>query len=281
VQKIDPEFLFKLGSSITPLRQIENLYGAEIVNAIVKAHDAVLAAAVGNTIYQPSLKQSPSVGERLCEVLRLVHSRTQEEDWEQVLTDQEIGAILAVLVEFEGTYITELRNAAIYYIAPHSAFDIEELIANGEKLFPRSLNDKVPAAMRDVKDGAKALAYHLWTASGYHFHRANETVLRAYFDHVAVGIQRDPKWTMGKLVKKMIENKAGKRTILAALENIIEFHRNPLAHPGDFIEDADEAVSLYAQIRSAMGYMLDELPSPPPPVVVQAFPTQINAQLRP
>ena len=276
MQKIDPDFLFTMGASIHPLRQIADLFGADAVNAIVRAHDAVLGATVANNIYLPSLKQSRPVGERFCEMLRQIHSRTQEADWDQLLTEEEVAAILRMIVEFEGTYITEMRNAAIYYIAPHSAFDIEELIANGEKLFPKSLEAKVPEAMRDVKDGAKALAYHLWTSSGYHFHRANEAVLRAYFDHVAVGIKRDPKATMGNLVKTLKDKKLGHTPILSALESVIVFHRNPLAHPGDFIEDADEAVSLYAQIRSTVGYMLDELPGPPPPIVVQAFPVPIN-----
>ena len=134
MQKIDPEFLFTMGASIQPLRQIGELFGADAVNAIVKAHDAALAA-IASSIYMPSLKQSRPVGERFCETLRLIHSRTQESDWDQCLTEHEVSAILNMIVEFQGTYITEMRNAAIYYIAPHSALDIEELITNGEKLF--------------------------------------------------------------------------------------------------------------------------------------------------
>lgn len=282
VQKIDPGFLFTLGAAIRPLWRVTDLWGLEAASTVKTARDAV-TLATHRSIYLPSLRQTRPLGDRLLDTLNLVLARIEMPEWDGSLADEEREAILSALLEFEGAYITEMRNAAIYYIAPHSAFDIEELIENGHKLFPKSLNDKVPEAFRDAKEGAKALAYHLWTASGYHFHRANEAVLRAYFDLVAVGVQRDPKWAMGKLIEKMKEHKVGKKPILAALGNIIEFHRNPLIHPQDFIENADEAVSLYTAIRSAVGYMLDELPdlAPPPLVRMETSPPPIQVVAAP
>ena len=45
-----------------------------------------------------------------------------------------------------------------------------------------------------------------------------------------------------------------------ALENIKEFHRNPIAHPGEQINSAEECLELVAALRAAMGYMLEALP---------------------
>jgi hypothetical protein len=260
VQRIDPGFLFELGAAIRPLWKLTDSFGVETTTILTNAQSAVYLATQ-SSIYNPSLKQARAHGEMLLNNIAAVSARANTEGWDGSASDEEVSAILNALLQFEGSYLTEMRNAAIYYIAPHSGLDIERLTDHGEEIFPKSLNDKVPEAMRDVKEGAKALAYHLWTASGYHFHRANEAVLRRYFDHVAGGaIQRDPKWAMGKLIEKLKEKKLGKRPIIAALANIIEFHRNPLIHPQDFINDSDEAISLYTAIRSAMGYMLDELP---------------------
>ena len=58
-------------------------------------------------------------------------------------------------------------------------------------------------------------------------------------------------------------NNIGDEQVNVALENIKEFHRNPNSHPGDFVEDAEQAFSLVASIRAAMGYMLDRLPYQP------------------
>ena len=65
----------------------------------------------------------------------------------------------------------------------------------------------------------------------------------------------------------------GDANILSALKSIVNFHRNPIIHPGDLIETAEEALSLYAALRAAMGYMLDKLSvQPPPPVITQVHP---------
>ena len=266
MRKIDPGYLYETGASIRPLVRVGEAWGVETAAILTNARDAIYLAIYPENLYAAALKQARALGDNLLAILNRVIARIDDQSnpWDGTLTDQEIRAIIGAYVVFEGAYTTELRNAAIYYIAPHSAFDIEELIQSGWKLFPQSLDHKVPEAMRDVNEGAKALAYQIWTASGYHFHRANEAVLRRYFDHVAGPRKRQPTWTMGTLCKKMRKWGVGKIPIIAAQENIIEFHRNPLAHPEHFIADAEEAVSLYTSIRAAIGYILPELPEPPP-----------------
>lgn len=164
---------------------------------------------------------------------------------------------------FEPIFQSELSRLVTYLVLPKGAYDVLVLVDRGEELFPNSVQGKVPEAVRDIQDGAKALAFELWTSAAFHFHRANEAVLRRYFDSVA-GTENRPKvCTMGTMLAHMRDNSLGDDQVRIALDNIKEFHRNPNSHPGDFIDTAEEAFSLVAAIRAAMGYMLDRLPYRP------------------
>lgn len=83
---------------------------------------------------------------------------------------------------------------------------------------------------------------------------------------------------MGTMLSKMEKDGQGNRQIVSSLNNIKEFHRNPNSHPGDFIDDAEQAFSLVAALRAAMGYMLDQLPIASFDALMEATPTpNVNA----
>lgn len=270
MQKIDPGFLYQLGAVMRPLQRINvDSDWWEAYSAITQARDSI-PIVVDHSIYAASIKQARQRGNNLASLLSaLAEKLSANAD----LNDEDIANLHSLFFHFESALLVELQNASIYHVQPKGGFDLECLIDAGEQLFPQSLALKVPEALPDVREGARSLAFQLWTGSGFHFHRANESVLRVYMDHEAPG-KRTPKMTMGGMVHDMRKLKAGHPPILAALGNLIEFHRNPLAHPQHTIETQDEAISLYAAIRAAMGYMLDKLPDPPPPAVIRMPTTQ-------
>ena len=143
-------------------------------------------------------------------------------------------------------------------------------IGLGERLFPDSLISKAPETEVDIKQGARCIAFDLPTAAGFHFHRANEAVLRRYFDSVSGSVSRPEPATMGALTGILKKQGLGDKCIIAALDNIREFHRNPLMHPEHTLASIDEAISLCCAIRAAMGYMLEHLPVVAPPTVTTA-----------
>jgi hypothetical protein len=275
MQKIDPSFLYHTGAAIRPLARIStDSDWLEAYGLIAAAVDAV-SGMVDHSIYSPSLRQTHERGQSLASFLQaLTEKMLASTDWQTRFTGDEINILQSLFWNFESALLVELQNASIYYVQPKGGFDMESLINLGEELFPHSLGSKIPSAIADVREGARSLAFQLWTGAGFHFHRANESVLRAYMDHVAPSM-RKPKMTMGGMVHKMRELKVGDAAVLSALSNLINFHRNPLAHPEHSIETQDEAISLYATIRAAMGYMLDDLPDPPiaaPPPLVRMNP---------
>ena len=197
-------------------------------------------------------------------------------DWSIVVFGWKISALKNAFRKFEAVLLAELQTFALYHVAPKGGLDTLCLTDRGETLFPSSLAQKAPEAVTDIVTGARCMAFGLWTAMGFHFHRANEAVLRRYYASV-IGPAKQPKYlTIGTMVSSMSQHCVGDANIRAALDNIRVFHRNPIAHPDQNIETEEDALSLYAAIRAAVGYMLEKLPCVAPPATLPAFPLQLT-----
>jgi hypothetical protein len=189
-------------------------------------------------------------------------------DLEQVFEGYQAFALKDSLREFETIMAAEMAVADSYLVAKKRGFDTFVLIEGGEQLFPPSLQEKVPEAVADVKAGARCLAFELFTASGYHFHRANEAVVRKYYDAIAGGKERPKSQNMGDYLNAMKTQKLGDEKVLAALWALKDLHRNPLAHPEHSIANADDAIALLGSINAAVVYMLAAIPALPKPAIL-------------
>jgi hypothetical protein len=266
VQKIDAGYLYELGAAIRPIRKI----GVGDLTRPFEAWSALKAAMeaidqlVRASIYMAALRTAPNYADKLVGQLKQLMDRIESGEIKEndILSPRDVLDVVAAFAQFEPVMIAELQALSIFFVPPRGAFDNDSLIEAGERLFPDSLSEKVPETAHDVAQGAKCLAFDLPTAAGFHFHRANEAVLRKYFDTVAGEEQRPRVQSMGTLLARMKKLEVGDTRIIAALDNIKDFHRNPLMHPEHTLKDVGEAISLYCAIRSAMAYMLDELPKP-------------------
>jgi len=71
------------------------------------------------------------------------------------------------------------------------------LVEDETVFFSDSLSLKVPSAIDDLKQAMRCIAFELPTAAGFHLHRANESVLRCYWDSVTGGKARPKNGNMG------------------------------------------------------------------------------------
>jgi hypothetical protein len=127
-------------------------------------------------------------------------------------------------------------------------------------MFPDDLGAKVPAAIGDAREAMKCIVYELPTAAGFHLHRANESVLRKYFDTVSNGATPPDNPNVGIYLKIMEDKKLGDEKVRAALRDLNKLHRNPLIHPELSLENVDEAYALYCGVFAAMQAMLKAIP---------------------
>jgi hypothetical protein len=261
VQRIDISYIYALGSAVHPLKGIghKNLNAWQIRGPLVMAKDA-LGAFLYQSVFSGGLRVvvHPPANKLMGEIDALLAAIRLKNHDEQIT----LGDCISMMDAFDGfepVLLAELQSASSFLVSAKGGFDNAVLIDFGGQLFPASLPTKVADAMADIEAGCRCLAFELWTAMAFHFHRANEAVLREYFDLVA-GKHRRPKIrTMSSMIRKMKDLKVGDPNIIAALDNLVVFHRNPVAHPGQTLNSLDEALSLYAAIRAALGYMLDKL----------------------
>jgi len=143
------------------------------------------------------------------------------------------------------------------------------LLMAGEALFPIDLGIKVPEAIVDAREAAKALAYEVPTACGFHVFRVAESVLRKYYAHVTSGAPAPKVRNISVYLKAIKQTNKGDDKILAALKQMNDLHRNPLIHP-EVILTPEEAIATLGIARSVITAMLAVLPVQPPTTTTAA-----------
>lgn len=262
MQRIDAGYLYELGDAIRCVRsfRLRDVPAYEIWQPLMNCRQ-ILAAFLQSSIYASSLR--PVVHHTASGFISAIDVLTREiatGGLEMVSTADQIP-VQQAYEKFEPVLSAELSSHVFFHVQPQGVYDVLALVEQGSQLFPQSVHWKAPDAVRDIEEGAKALAFELWSSAAFHFHRANEAVLRRYYDTI-YGVGCRPKvCTMGTMLQKLATDKKGDDQILVALQSITKFHRNPNIHQGDFIENSEQAFSLVAALRAAMGYMLDTLPS--------------------
>ncbi|WP_445222310.1 hypothetical protein ACKWRH_21920 [Bradyrhizobium sp. Pa8] len=209
------------------------------------------------------LRTAVPAGQRLLEAIRTIKDKTKlGENDNEALDWFDSYHLSNNLSAFESVLQAELALLPLYVVMPKGGYDITTLIENGVHCFPIDIMFKVPEVIDDLREGTKCLAFELNTAAGFHLHRANEAVLRRYWDVVSKGAPRPVRGNMGDYLNQMKQNKYGDENVRAALEHLVKFHRNPLMHPDQNIQNADDAIALMNGIHNAMVQMLKVVPLP-------------------
>jgi len=173
-------------------------------------------------------------------------------------------SITQALTAFEAVLGAELSLSPAYLVTQKAGFDTAILIENGMACFPNDLWVKAPDAVADLQQATKCLAFEVFTAAGFHFHRANESVLRHYWNVVSGGKPQPGSRTIGAFIHEMDTLGVGNLKVKAALKDLKDLHRNPLIHPEHSIETMDEAIALMNGIHNVVTHMLVEIPKVAP-----------------
>ena len=270
--KIDPAFLFELGPVMRKVREVSQETPMVYASFLLSAAVDQIRMAVEQSIYAHMLRDPTraSAYTLIAHMQSLISQVDYREDqtgktyafYEVYTLEQQYG-------KFETLFLAELQAASLYLISPKGGYDTNTLIEHGEAAFGADLGVKVPDVLGDVRQAMRCIAFELPTAAGFHLHRAHESVLRVYWDNVTGGKKRPRENNMGVYLRELDKLKVGKEQTRLHLRSIKDFHRNPLMHPEQELKDVDEAIDLQAAIRSSIGYMLREIPGPPPPLLVQ------------
>jgi len=262
MQRVDGFYLYQVGSQIHPLTEVG--HGATWAQIHIPAFVAqgALEPLVTRTVFQ--LRTSVQSGNSLLNVLREINTFIMDQSNTDKYQDQVDPVIMwrlqTHIAAFEAVLAAELSLIPLYVVSPKGGLVLSELIENGLVCFPSDLLSKVPEAIADLQEATKCIAYELSTGAGFHLHRANEAVLRIYFQTVAGAVKAPKSGNMGDYLTAMEKHGVGDPRVVAALKQLKDLHRNPLMHPDQSLGDVDEAISLMGAVRSAMSEMLKVIP---------------------
>lgn len=268
MQRVDGFYLYHIGGSLHPLSELRAyaLPGGQVTTVADARMALYLAEAALETFLNRSIfrvRTALQPGQNLLAVIRSVKAKLEtilEAEMGNPMGWGDIYAITSAMATFEAVLGAELGLMPLYVVSPKAGFDTAVLIEAGSRCFPEEIVSKAPDALPDLAQGTRCIAFELFTAAGFHLHRANEAVLRRYWDAVANGVPRPASRNMGDYLVEMNKKQIGNDRVKAALKDLKDLHRNPLIHPEHSIDNADDAIALMNGIHTVMVYMLKEIP---------------------
>ena len=268
--RISLRFFYQLGAVLHPIGNLKSEMKLSEVWSPLYAAQKELEELLRVDWFTPAVKTAATPGLDLHSALKAITDRT---DFDAEVSVMEASTVTTALADFETVLKIELHNADSYFVTRKGGYDTQVLVSNAEENFPSDLGVKVPAAIPDVRDAGKCLAFEMNTACGFHVLRATEAVCRVYWEAVTKKMAHPRPKTMGTYARKLEElNKGAKKTV-SAIKQLTELHRNPLIHPNDSLT-LDEAKALMGMCQSVVSAMLKEIPSSAsrPPLSVFASP---------
>jgi hypothetical protein len=265
VEKIDAFELYDLGRVLRPLTLIYEPEPGQPGTKFEHAHPTFILVqhALEQMLQNDRLKLRQSVKKAANELLELakvnILRATSYGMGNQFMEAYHVGVVQDALTAFENVLKAELPELDLYLVTKKGGYDTSALIDQGEVFFPSELAAKVPEAIPDIKQGMRCVAFELPTAAGYHLHRANEAVLRRYWDVVTNKAKPPPGGGAGQYLNELEGKKLGDPKLIASLKDLVKWHRNPLAHPDQSLENVNEAIALQGSIHTVIVHMLKVL----------------------
>lgn len=256
---VDGAYLYRLGKAIQPLKNIDGRTSRLDAWLCSISARTTLVELLDRSVYAHAIRFATEPAKELIECLQAFTAKYPENEvGSQPIGILDAGGLSAALSKFENVFEAEFRNGNMFLATAKAAYDLRSLIFAGESLFPQpSFSQFFPEAVRDVQEGAKCLAFELYTASGFHFHRANESVVLNYLAVISKGEAR-PKRNLARYIQDL-EKYGADKTICSCLRDLKDMHRNPLMHPEQSIENMDDAIALLNAIHTSITGMTREI----------------------
>lgn len=262
--RITLQYLWSLAEDLEEIARVDATKEMDRFDFLIQIYSSATALRnlLETSVFAPTLRISRASGYALLERLE-AHTKAKVEDAPKTIHSWEIATIKQAYSQFKTTFLAELGTFPAYFVSQKGSHDTLTLLDQSWLMFPAELSKKVPEAMFDVAEAGKALCYETATACGFHLFRATESVLRRYYSHATGGKAHPKVRNIMVYVQAMRNAKCGDEKVLAVIEQLAKLHRNPIAHP-EAILTVDEAISILGMSRSAVTFMLAELPVLPP-----------------
>lgn len=254
--RISMTYLFDTVMKLEALSQLQSGSRGGLLFPIFVAEQAI-SELLFNSLFSSSIRSSRNAGLRLQGRLNV---QLNNNDYAQIVDGFEIASIQSDYQTFKTAFLAEMGVFPSYFVSQKAGYDTDTLLDRGLAIFPANLQSKVPEAIKDAIDASRALAFELSTACGFHTFRVVESVLRCYYKALSGTDIPEDKRSLGGILHLLKKENIGDPNVVAALQQIKDLHRNPLAHPDASIS-LDEAISIIGMSQSVITFMLQAIPA--------------------
>jgi hypothetical protein len=176
--RISLPYIYGLATELEPLSSLpdDKTPIRDVMFTLLIAENAINTLATA-TIYVSYLRTSYELSHKL---LSAIKRATERHETESEIGRHELWDIKITFNQYKIALLAELGSFNVYFVTQKGGFDMFSLLGAGEALFPSDLSAKVPEAIVDAREAAKALAYEVPTSCGFHVFRVTESVLRKY-----------------------------------------------------------------------------------------------------
>lgn len=261
--QLDGYYLYDLGARIRPLSSINDKSTYLNIWLPILIAKGALEDFITRSVYIHDIRTTISPAQKLLQLLNNLEEKSNNDEINNHnIIPIDVYQLTEALKAFETVLQEELGLTPMFLVTKKRGYDLFALIADGKCLFPDELQTKVPESIADANEGARCLAFELLTASGFHYHRANESVVLSYYDNLSGGKPKPTNRNLGAYITAL-EDEGAPSEIISCLRDLKNLHRNPLMHSGESIESVDEAIALLNAVHSAIVSMLKEFPDDP------------------
>lgn len=267
VKRINAQFFYTLSSSLRPLNTLA--VGEPILNhyGVLWEAERELLGYLMNDVAPPAA--CAGSGWNLRGSLR---SLLDDFVRDAPLAHSEVSNIKSLLVKFENNLEAEYSQKDLFVVSPKGIYSTSDLIDSAEQMFSREFQDRMPQAIRDLKEAGRCIAFEVPTAAAFHIFRAVEAVAK---DYVLVmrgfaPTDKEKRGGLGRFVVILNENGADER-VTSAISQLAKLHRNPTMHPQMFIENTEILATLgmaQSVIQGMIADMEKKQPTPSQSVMV-------------
>ena len=252
--RIDIAYLYRLGVTFTNVQNIKTpITMGDAIGPLYELKQSLDGMLTPERIYP-----FKTAKKELLACQKDLEKTLSDLNFERELNPLELYTIQKHLREVISRVTGEMEIADAYFVTPKSAFDMSTLLFDATKLFPAALIASVPLAIPDVLEAGKCIAFELPTAAGFHIHRANEAVMRAYFDIVTNNAPHPNTRNIEAYLKELEKLGKGDAKVIAALRDLKDLHRNPLIHPEQHLT-MDQLIGVLGAVQGTITVMLDEI----------------------
>jgi hypothetical protein len=155
--------------------------------------------------------------------------------------------------EFETVLKAELNGWDAFNVSQKGAFSSSDLINRAECLLPDEAQQVLsPAALEDVRQAGRCLAFNLGTSAAFHMVRATETFIWKYYEAVVGHLPPVKMRSWGVYAKNLSKCSNADTKVIGWLNQIKSEYRNPVLHPDKAVTPDDALEFVYACISLMM-----------------------------